>query len=262
VTPLVAIRSRPDLAGVVVDFDGTLSEIAPTPEAARPVDGAASCLGALAGTFRLVAVVSGRRAAEVASLLGRPAGIRVVGLYGLEDEGGPIDPAAAGLLERIEALLPDVRAIAEEVAGARVEPKGFQIAVHYRNATDPRRAREALSARLAEVGAGQGLRVLDGKKVVELAPAGGPTKGDAVERLVRDQGIRALLYAGDDVADLEAFGAVERFRAAGRDGVTVAVRSIETPEELVHRADLVVDGPAALVRLLSELRDGRAINER
>lgn len=250
---LGAIRSRPSEAGVLVDFDGTLSEIVPTPEEARPVTGASQVLGMLARTLGVVAVVSGRRAVEVAGLLGRPAGVRCFGLYGLEDEHGPADPAAAGLMERVEGLLPEVHRAAAGVSGARVEPKGLQVAVHYRGAADAESARRTLAERLGEVATRAGLRVLQGKKVLELAPDFGPTKGHVVDRLARDHELRGVLYAGDDVADRDAFEALDRLRAAGVDGVKVAVRSDETPEDLVSAADIVVDGPAGLIELLTGL---------
>ncbi|HET6771008.1 MAG TPA: trehalose-phosphatase, partial [Actinomycetota bacterium] len=74
------IASHRREAGILLDFDGTLSEIAPSPEEARPVQDAASTLEGLAAAFRVVAVVSGRRARDVASVLG--ANIRYIGLYG------------------------------------------------------------------------------------------------------------------------------------------------------------------------------------
>jgi trehalose 6-phosphate phosphatase len=236
-----------------VDFDGTLSEIASTPEDARPVPGAGEVLASLAADYGVVAVVSGRRAAEVAGLLGRPAGVRFVGLYGLEDDGGPADPAATGLAARIEQLFPEVERIADAVPGARVEPKGLQVAVHYRGAADPDRARRTLVEGLGRVADRAGLRVLEGKMVLELGPAGGPSKGQVVIRLADQAGLRAVLYAGDDVADRDAFAAVDRLRATGVAGVTVAVRSAETPEDLIAAADIVVDGPAGLVDLLAGL---------
>jgi trehalose 6-phosphate phosphatase len=95
--------------------------------------------------------------------------------------------------------------------------------------------------------------VLQGKKVLELAPDSGPTKGHVVDRLARDHELRGVLYAGDDVADRDAFEALDRLRAAGVDGVKVAVRSDETPEDLVSAADIVVDGPAGLIELLTGL---------
>jgi trehalose 6-phosphate phosphatase len=253
VDALDPIRVEPGRAGIFTDFDGTLSEIAPTPGEAVAVPGARETLEALAGIYDLVAVISGRRAADVASLLGRPAGVRWYGLYGLEVERGAVDPMAETLLERVTELLPEVEAVAAAVRGAIVEPRGLQVAIHYRAASDPEGAARVLRARLRPIADRAGLKVLEGKKVLELAPERGSTKGDVVERTTRSRDLRAILYAGDDLADREAFAAVERLRAKGVTGVTVAVRSAETPEELLNRADLVVDGPGELVGLLGTL---------
>jgi trehalose 6-phosphate phosphatase len=78
-------------------------------------------------------------------------------------------------------------------------------------------------------------------------------KGGAVERLAGRDGLDAVLYAGDDHADLDAFVALDRLERDGALTVKVAVRGPETPETLTAVADLVVDGPAGLVGLLAQL---------
>lgn len=235
-------------AGILLDFDGTLSDIAPSPEEARPVQDAAVTLDLLSTTFRVVAVVSGRRASDVAELLG--AQVRYYGLYGLEDQEGPISEETPASIER---LLPEVERAAAYVPGARVEHKGVQLAVHYRGASDPEAAARVLRERLGKVAKAHGLTVLEGKRVLELAAADGPTKGDVVSRLSAEANLRYLLYAGDDVADLEAFAAIDRLSSSGVVGMKVAVRSLETPETLLQAADVVVDGPRGLIELLRSL---------
>lgn len=247
------IRARPGVAGILTDFDGTLSPIAPRPEDARPVDGASGGLAALAERYAVVAVVSGRRAGEVAGLLDRPPGVRCFGLYGLEDEDGPVDPAAAGMVGRIQEVLPEVERTASLVPGSRVEPKALHVAVHYRGAADPQAARRVLVEGLGAVAGRYGFRIVEGKKVVELAPPEGPTKGDVVDRVTEDGALRTVLYAGDDLADVDAFAAVRRLAERGIGGVTVAVRSSEAPVELIAAADVLVDDPAGLVRLFRSL---------
>src|SRR4030095_11188411 len=81
---LDALRTQADVAGIVLDFDGTLSEIVARPEHARPVEGAREALIELAGRFRTVAIVTGRRSEEAAALLDAPHGT-YVGLYGVAD---------------------------------------------------------------------------------------------------------------------------------------------------------------------------------
>jgi len=89
--------------------------------------------------------------------------------------------------------------------------------------------------------------------VIELLPAGRPRKGGAVERLVADANLRAVLYAGDDVADIEAFKMLERLAAQGMHTTAVAVEGPETPEELIDAAAFGVAGPTGLLELLVQL---------
>jgi trehalose 6-phosphate phosphatase len=242
------IASHRREAGILLDFDGTLSDIAPSPEEARPVEGAAATLEELARSFRVVAVVSGRRARHVAELLG--ANVRYFGLYGLEDDRRSVDREVPAVIEQ---LLLEVQQVANQVPGALVEHKGVQLAVHYRGATDPQAAAGALRERLGMLAEAHGLVLLEGKRVLELAPGNGPTKGDVVRSLASEADLRYLVYAGDDVADLAAFEALDHLTSSGTAGVKVAVRSLETPEALMSEADVVVEGPTALIGLLRSL---------
>ena len=241
------IASHRREAGILLDFDGTLSDIAPSPEEALPVESAAATLEQLGSTFRVVAVVSGRRARDVAEVLG--ARIRYFGLYGLEDG---VDPAGE-VPRSIERLLPQVEQIADNVPGARVEHKGVQLAVHYRGASNPDAAAGELRERLGRLADAHGLTLLEGKRVLELASKDGPTKGDVVRAVATEAGLRYLLYAGDDVADLAAFDAIDRLAVSGLVGAKVAVRSLETPEALLSSADVVVEGPPGLIDLLRSM---------
>ena len=240
-TGLGGFRERIADAVVLVDFDGTLAPIVARPEDARPLPGVASVLASLALRARAVWIVTGRPSATVERLLERPDGVRIAGLYGFEDR--PPVP---------DRVLAEVAEVAREVAGTQVEPKGASVAVHFRNAADPSEAGAVLRPRLEAVAEAHGMRVLGGKRVWELAPGGGGGKGDAVARIVADAAPSAVLYAGDDVADLEAFSALDGL--AGSVLVRkVAVLGDETPEALREAADVIVEGPAGLVELLRGL---------
>lgn len=239
-SPLRRFLSCEGRLGVCVDFDGTLSPIVARPELATIVGGGREALALLVSRFPVVAVVSGRTRLELEALIGVP-GVRLVGSYGLE--GAEL---AASALEQ-------VRAAAGAVPGSYVEPKGASVAVHVRGAEDPDAAEVALAEPLATIGRAHGLEVIEGKRVLELVPAGSPLKGGAVDRLVSEEHLDALLYAGDDVADLRAFAALDRAAATGVPTVKVAVRGEETPVALAEDADLVVDGPGELVRFLARL---------
>ena len=206
------------------------------------MDGARETLADLAGRYRLVAIVTGRGSEEVAALLDVPH-VEYVGLYGFEDDAP----------ELLTAVAPRTEAAAAAVAEAWVEDKGSSVAVHYRQAADPKAARAALITALQPVATESGLDLIEGKMVIELVPPGRPMKGAAVERLAGEHGLRAVLYAGDDHADLDAFAALERLAASGTVTVRVAVRGDETPPALIEAADVECSDPADLVRLLRTL---------
>ena len=240
--PLASFRDEEGRAGVLLDFDGTLSPIVAKPELARIRDGARDAIARLVRRYAVVAIVSGRTGDQLRELVGVD-GVRLAGLYGLTDEAPKLP----------SDVLEWVVTVARDVPGARVEPKGGSIAVHYRAADDPDAARVELESSLAPIAEAAGLSLLPGKMVVEMVPAGRPLKDGAVERIVTDERLDAVLYAGDDVADLRAFEALDRLAERGIRTVKVAVHGRETPEALSDAADVVVDGPAGLVTLLRRL---------
>lgn len=234
-------RSRP--GGIFLDFDGTLSEIVPRPDQARALPGTRSLLAELAERYEVVAVISGRPTAQARAFVD-VAEVEVFGQYGIEQ--GPSSGLQADLRSAVEEA-------AGEVEGAWVEDKGASLAVHYRDALDQAGAEARLGPSLQAIADDHGLILLSGKKVVELAPADTPGKGAVVLREVRARGLAGCLFAGDDRADLAAFHALDELRAEGLAVVKVAVRSEETPGELVESADLVVERPGGLLELLGRL---------
>jgi len=206
------------------------------------VHGVREALASLGERYRLVAIVTGRRAEEVAVRLGAPH-LSILGLYGSGDEAP----------ELVGAAFPSAVEAARVVAEAWVEDKGASVAVHYRQALDLPAARAALLVALQPIATSSGLDIVEGKMVLELVPAGRPMKGAAVERLAREHELEAVLYAGDDHADLDAFAALDRLARDGIIVVRVAVHGDETPEALVEAADLVVQGPSGLVETLRTL---------
>jgi trehalose 6-phosphate phosphatase len=234
---VAALLAPAEHAAIVLDVDGTLAPIVARPELAEVLPEARAELVRLVAAYGLVGVVSGRPTEEVADLVGVP-GIRYEGLYGLQDSG----TVPGEVIERAESA-------ARSVEGAWVERKGVSLSVHLREAPDPEDATRMLAPVLAELARRSGLELVAGKRTLELAPPG-PRKGGAVERLVEHADAGAVLYAGDDLPDLEAFEALDRLHVRGTSTVKVAISGTETPAELVAAADLVVEGPLGMVGLL------------
>lgn len=198
------------------------------------------------GRFAVVAIVTGRRNADIVDRLPVP-GLTYLGLYGLEEVMADAILAEVGTEAEIAAAI---------VPESEVVHKGLSIAVHYRLAPDPAVARVALARALGEVAARHGLRLVEGKAALEILPVAHPLKGGAVERIAGERSLDALLFAGDDVADVEAFEALDRMAPAGVATLKVAVLGPETPEALASGADVSVEGPSGLLDLLRALAVG------
>ena len=255
---LEPFRRHPATAGVFADFDGTLSAIVTGPEAAAPVPGAPELLAALASRFARVGVISGRPASFLQAAFGPGArtadtghGLVLAGLYGME----LVDGDRVVVPEELAAWRPILDEVAEQARrdcpGLHVEHKGLAVTLHYRG--DPQRGTEA--ATWADATAARtGLVVLATRKAYELAPPGSHTKGTALLALAADLG--AVLFVGDDAADLDAFDALDELSARGAHAVRVAVANDEAPAELARRANLTVDGPAGVLDLFRRLLTG------
>ncbi|MFD5517083.1 trehalose-phosphatase [Streptomyces sp. NPDC127066] len=257
---LEAILTRPARTVVALDFDGTLAPIVPDPDRARAHPDAVPALAALAPKVASVAVVTGRPAG-VAVRHGGFAGVPglehlvVLGHYGAERwdavSGTVTAPAPHPGVAAVRAELPGFLDAIGAWQGTWIEEKGRAVAVHTRRAADPQAAFEALREPLGELAARHGLIVEPGRMVLELRPPG-MDKGVALMEYVREIGAEAVLYAGDDLGDLPAFAAVDKLRSDGIPGLLVCSGSSEVAE-LAERADLVVDGPAGVVRILAAL---------
>jgi trehalose 6-phosphate phosphatase len=238
-------RSHP--RGIFLDFDGTLSDIVSRPELAQPLPGTRSLLAELARRNELVAMVSGRPSADLNRLLDMAdlTGVEAFGQYGIESH-------RAGALGS-EEVRAEVSRAAQEVEGVWVEDKEASLALHYRAAPDPAGAEERLRRSLEAIAEHHGLVLLRGKMVLELAPGDTPGKGSVVLRLARARGLAGCLFAGDDRADLAAFRALDELRVEGLVTVKVAVRSEETPSELLESADVIAERPSGLLAMLGRL---------
>ncbi|MEU0105129.1 trehalose-phosphatase [Streptomyces sp. NPDC006251] len=259
---LDALLAGPGKAVIGLDFDGTLAPIVADPERARAHPEAVPALAALAPKVAAVAVVTGRPA-EVAVRNGAFADVPglehlvVLGHYGAERwdarTGEVTAPEAHPGVEAVRAELPGLLDGSGAGPGTWVEDKGRAVAVHTRRAADPQAAFEALRAPLTDLAARHGLIVEPGRMVLELRPPG-MDKGVALSEFARETGAGSVLYAGDDLGDLPAYAAVDRLRSDGTPGLLVCSGSDEVTE-LRERADLVVDGPEGVVRLLRDLAD-------
>lgn len=265
-----ATRSdKPTLTAIALflDVDGTLLEIAATPQAVSVSDDLRDGLWALSlGSGGAVALVSGRAIADLDKLFA-PLTLPSAGLHGFEHR------SASGTYHRrplpSTAALEDARGAMLQLArphpGLMVEDKQFALALHYRNAPH---LEEAVMKAMREVGgrlAGE-LELQHGKMVVELRPAGA-TKAEAVAAFLAEAPFagRQPIFIGDDLTDEPAFELVNR-----RGGRSVVVSATRPSAARARLADVTaVRGwlaqlqaePAAALRRLSELERGASAGD-
>lgn len=246
---------------VALDFDGALAPIVLDPTASRILPLSARALADLAVLDGVdVVLVSGRNAADLATLADVPDGTRVVGSHGAElgrvtltpDGHRGVDAEALSLSEEQAALraelLRETEELAAAVEGAWVQAKPAAVVLHTRPAA-PEAGAELTRRVLAGPAAREGVHVVVGKEVVEMAVLA-VTKGDALTALRSDVGADAVLYAGDDTTDEDAFAVLTGDDVGIKvgDGETLAGWRVADPEEL----------SAVLVRLV-ELRQETSV---
>lgn len=256
--PALAISPR----ALLCDVDGTLAALAPTPEEVTLLPSVAQLLTRALACFDLVALISGRSAADVRTLVGVP-GLLYIGNHGLErldvnatrghmDEVLTVVQAAVPYIAAIEAALDVLKARLEPIfPGILFEPKGVTASIHVRATEQPEVAESAVYAAARQVARAHGLRVTLGKLVVELRPPVAVDKGVAVAELVAAHGLRGALYLGDDVTDVDAFRALRRLRDEHTcQGISVAVLNREAPPELGAEADIALTSIAQVPTFL------------
>ncbi len=220
IAPLVAIR-QPVL---LLDFDGTVSEIVNDPDAATLIPEVREVLESLSARCS-VAVVSGRSLDDIQSRVGVP-GLWYAGSHGFElmsPEGEHHQNesafAAVAVLERAAV---DLRTRLAGIDGVLVENKRFSVAVHYRNVS-PGRIND-ISAAVRVIADRDGLRVTGGRMVFELRPDVDWDKGRTLDWIIERVDSTAPLlpiYIGDDLTDEDAFDSVRH------KGIGIAVRHSE-----------------------------------
>jgi trehalose 6-phosphate phosphatase len=254
---LDALLARPRQAILATDFDGTLAPIVADPRDVRPLPGAVPALRRLAAAVGTLAVITGRPALEAVGCGGLDAvpGLIVLGHYGWQrwQDGQLTGPDSPPAVQQARQALPGLLAGAGAPAGTWVEDKGHALAVHTRRTADPGSALAGLRGPIGDLAARLGLAAEPGRMVIELRPPG-VDKGAALSGLARERAAQAVLFCGDDLGDLAAFGAIRALRAAGVPGCAVASESAESPQ-VAAEADLVVPGPDGIVALLTAIAD-------
>jgi len=205
----------PERAALLLDFDGTLVDIAPAPDLVRVPDGLvrdlervrAACGGALA-------IVTGRPLDQVDALLG--AGFAAAGEHGTSVRAAPWGAAeAVDVPDAPWHWVGEAHAGAARYPGALIEPKRHGFVVHYRAAPDAGAALREVLARLVSEWP-EAFAVQAAKMAWEVRPLAA-NKGTAVRALMALPPFagRIPVFVGDDVTDEDGMAAARALGGVG-----------------------------------------------
>jgi trehalose-phosphatase len=242
VLTLAAIEMLRSLAGargpllIASDLDGTLAPIVDRASEARVPAGTLAVLERLASSAR-VAIITGRDL-NTARRMVPVAGVNLIGSHGLE---ASFENSLLPAVDRV-ALSAALEQVEQRVVSAvpssflHIERKAISTAFHYRKAPElePLLRRELDSLP-------PGLRLRDGRMVLEVIPDAEGGKDRALSAMARQYHPRALFVMGDDATDVGMFRSAIDLR---QHEVHVLLGGVsggtETPREILELADILL----------------------
>lgn len=192
-----------------LDVDGTLLEIAETPESVVVPDELKTLLRDL--SVRLdgaLALISGRSIQDLDRLFA-PLRLCASGIHGCERreaDGRIVTPGVDPVV--LEPIRAELQRYADRQPGLLLEDKGYGLALHFRRAPHLGGDVATIMRRLCER-LGPGYTLQSGKCVLEIRPSGF-TKGSSIAAFMEQPPFagRTPVFLGDDVTDEDGFAAV------------------------------------------------------
>jgi trehalose 6-phosphate synthase/phosphatase len=232
---------------VLLDYDGTLVEYEANPTKALPPEAIIDLLLKLAGKPSVdVVIVSGRSCKDIDYFLGQLP-VKIIAEHGgiVKDDGvwrkqiddkGDWKKSIINILNEISSACPE----------SFVEEKQYSLAWHYRNSES--QSGYDYSRKLINLlqqnnfGEKNGLKILDGNKIVEITSKKNG-KGNAVNKLLEKDNYDFILSIGDDVTDEEVF----ELLLFNSNALTIKVGNNHTS------AKYVIPGVVDVILLLNKL---------
>lgn len=240
--PLIATLTSQDVS-FFLDFDGTLADIAPTPDEVQFPDDRAQTIQTLFEVLeKRVAIVSGRDVTDLEKHIGTFPGY-LSGGHGISlktpdkrYENAVIDTA---LLKRLKSA---VLIFCSENPAILLEDKVAGFSLHYRNSPD-------LETRIHDFAEDllknqSEFKIIRAKMAIEIKPAA-YTKATALERLSTISPFESTtcVYIGDDVTDEDGFKFVNSKTGISikiGNGPTCAKYRLHNPAHLFNMLDMFI----------------------
>lgn len=252
--PLPEIGSEVPALALFIDFDGTLVEIAETPDAVQVPDGLAEDIDRATREFdNALAVLTGREIADIDRFLS-PLHLPIAGAHGSQRRraDGSMEEVDAELVRAAKDIVSAIEPLAVAHPELIIEPKPGTVALHYRQA--PELADDCLRAMEEALIDHPQYALIEGKMVYEARPVGFD-KGAALRAFMQEEPFlgRTPIFIGDDRTDEDAFrvaqdlggvgiklgpgDTIARLRIADVASVHALIRGLG---DLVHREEPVL----------------------
>ncbi|MEA2016099.1 MAG: trehalose-phosphatase [Actinomycetota bacterium] len=226
---------------IFLDYDGTLTPIVETPDLAVLHADMKEVLLKLVDRYT-VSIISGRATDDVSSKVGVD-NIYYAGSHGFEiakpDGRLIINEKAQHLRGVKDRAREEVRKLTENIEGSLIEDVKYTVSCHYRLVADENidKFKRIIKETVSKY---PGLKVTEGKKVLDIRPDLDWNKGKAVEwildKLKYDPGRNLAVYIGDDITDEDAFAVLEYkgfgILVAGKIRPTKAKYYVRTVDEV------------------------------
>ena len=211
---------------IFLDFDGTLSPIARTPDSAVLPGSTKKIINELSRSSKVkLAVISGRKLSDIKTVVGINK-IIYAGNHGMEIEGKGIKrivKVPKWFTAEKRKIRTDIRSKMHGIKGILIEDKGYTLALHYRltKRTERDKIKKYFNRVAAPFLVNGRIKIRKGKMLYEVRPNIKWDKGKAVKWLMKGSSMKNTLpiYIGDDETDKDAFKALKN------RGITIFVGS-------------------------------------
>ncbi len=220
-------------SAILTDIDGTISEIAATPEEAVVTLFMKKELSKLKEKFQMVGAISGRSVQNAKAMVGVD-GILYIGNHGMEYVNNGeifIDPEAVKYLANIKKIAEKLKnSELSKIKGLMFEDKDICISIHYRKCELQEDARKRIMDVINDSIETSELKLTEGRKLVELKPPISRNKGFIVEKIIEKYDLNRVIYLGDDVTDFDAFKKLKELEKTSKiRTASILVLSSEIP---------------------------------
>ncbi len=228
---------------ILIDIDGTISKIAPTPEEAVVTTSMRNELIKLRERFQMVGVISGRSVKNAMAMVGVD-GLLYIGNHGMEYQNNgkiSMDLEAQKYVEDIKNISRELKnSELAQINGIIFEDKGICFSIHYRECESKETVRKEILEVINNTERGD-LKVTEGRKIVEIKPPVSRDKGVIIQKIVENYNLNRIIYLGDDTTDFDAF---TKLRELGKNNniqtASVLVLSSEIPDYVKNSSSFYV----------------------